>query len=73
MKIRDLILRLAPADTRAEMEAQSRRWLATCPKCGVATSIWAHGGLRYKAAGEPSKRLRCPACGEQSSQPVRWA
>jgi transposase-like protein len=62
------VQRLAKAFTSAErfaaMEAESRAWIAKCPNCGSERSIWALGGIRYKAAGNPQRRMRCRNCGE---------
>ena len=55
---------LVDAETAAAMEAHSRAWLAACPHCGHVRSIWELGGIRYKAAGRPRTRLRCPRCGQ---------
>jgi hypothetical protein len=44
------------------MEAESRAWLACCEACGHERSIWELGGIRWKAAGTPSRLLHCPAC-----------
>ena len=52
--------------TAARMEADSRMWMVQCPKCGYEKSIWELGGIRYKAAGNPRRLMRCPNCGEIS-------
>jgi len=43
------------------MEAESRAWRVRCP-CGFSRSVWALGGIRWKAAGKPRRRARCPRC-----------
>ena len=43
------------------MEAESRSWIALC-ECGHGQSIWDLGGIRWKAAGHPSRRFYCPKC-----------
>lgn len=48
----------------ADMEAESRTWMATCPFCGLERSIWDLGGIRWKAAGNPRRRIHCPQCGK---------
>jgi hypothetical protein len=53
------------------MEAESRQWLAECP-CGSSRSIWELGGIRWKAAGQPRKLLRCPKCGELHWHKIVW-
>jgi hypothetical protein len=45
------------------MEAESREWMCTCP-CGHSRSVWEMGGVRWKAAGNPRRLLKCPACGQ---------
>ena len=69
--LRDLILKVVPADVRASMERDSRAWKLTCP-CGHTRSIWDIGGIRWKAAGEPRKLLRCPACGKLRWHRTHW-
>ena len=64
MGLRSIILRFMSPARRAAAEAESRAWTATCPGCGIKTSIWDLGGLRYKAAGKPLRGLRCRACGK---------
>jgi len=43
------------------MEAESRRWMVRCP-CGFERSFWDLGGIRWKAAGNERRYLRCPQC-----------
>ena len=66
-----LALALMPDHWAAAAEAESRRWVMTCPRCGATQSIWDIGGIRYKAKGEPRIRVRCGSCGERSMQRVR--
>lgn len=47
------------------MEAESRERRVRCA-CGHDRSIWDLGGIRYKAAGNPRKLMKCPACGKRS-------
>ena len=65
--------RFAGAETAAAMEAHSRAWLVECPNCGHERSIWELGGIRYKAAGNPRTRLRCPKCGQAGWHKVHKA
>ncbi len=53
------------------MKAESQTWKMCCPECGHEVSVWEAGGIRYKAAGEPVRRMRCMACGEVSAMRVR--
>lgn len=70
MRLRNLILSLLSPARRAAAEAESRAWKATCPSCGLRTSIWDLGGLRYKASGKPRRGLRCRACGSFGLHPL---
>ncbi len=71
--MRDVILALMPRGWRESAIADSKTWIATCPHCGHPASIWDHGGLRWKAYGEPLTRLKCRACGKFGMQKVRKA
>jgi hypothetical protein len=51
----------------SDMEAESRKWIASCADCKTEKSLWDHGGVRWKAAGNPSVRLKCSQCGG-----IRW-
>jgi hypothetical protein len=62
---------LLPRSWSDSMEKESRQWIATC-RCGNERSIWELGGIRWKAAGEPRKLLRCPSCGELTWHKVGW-
>ena len=52
------------------MEAESRQWQSDCA-CGHTFSIWDAGGIRFKAAGSPTTRLRCPACGDAAMRKLQ--
>lgn len=67
MPMRDLLLFFMRADDRKAAEAESRQWLATCPNCRQATSIWDLGGIRYRAKGRPVMNIRCPHCGQRGA------
>ena len=60
--IQRLIVSLAPRRWAEAMETESRAWKARCESCGCERSIWELGGIRWKAAGEPRRRLPCPEC-----------
>jgi hypothetical protein len=62
-----LITRLVPRRWAESMEAESRTWMMRCP-CGHEQSVWEAGGIRWKAAGNPRRRARCPGCGEVTWQ-----
>jgi DNA-directed RNA polymerase subunit RPC12/RpoP len=48
----------------ADLEAESRSWMVRCPSCSFERSIWELGGIRWKAAGNPRRYMRCPQCGK---------
>jgi DNA-directed RNA polymerase subunit M/transcription elongation factor TFIIS len=66
MSLRDWILRLSPPARRANMEAESRKWIATCPRCQSRNSMWDVGGMRYGGFGRPTSLVRCTNCGKIS-------
>ena len=66
MSLRDIILWFMPPAMKVDAEADSRKWVATCPRCQAESSVWEMGGIRYKAAGTKITLVRCPNCGKQS-------
>ncbi|MDZ4771744.1 MAG: hypothetical protein SGI72_01280 [Planctomycetota bacterium] len=48
------------------IEADSRKWLVRCSRCDFTQSVWAMGGIRYKARGRPRWFLKCSKCGKRS-------
>ena len=63
--IQQIFLRLVPRRWAESMVAESRAWHARCP-CGYSRSIWDLGGIRWRAAGNPKRKLNCPECGQQT-------
>jgi hypothetical protein len=63
-KLQELLATLLPDAWAASMESESRAWRMRCP-CGVETSIWDMGGIRWKAAGQPRRIGTCGACGRE--------
>jgi hypothetical protein len=55
------VMEIVPRRWAADIEAQSRSWMARCP-CGHEMSIWELGGIRWKARGTPTRMMACPAC-----------
>lgn len=55
------LLSILPASWAESMERDSRAWQAVC-SCGHKRSIWELGGIRWKAAGNPRRRMHCPQC-----------
>ena len=66
MSVRDIFLFFMPPKMKAEAEEESRKWLATCPRCQTVNSVWDMGGIRYKAAGNKVSLVRCAHCGKAS-------
>ena len=67
-----MLKRRASPELFAALERESRLWKAECPNCRADTPFWELGGVRYKALGEPGKRLRCPACGQTGWLRLHW-
>ena len=61
-------LRFISKANRPRAEAESREWIATCRGCGLRTSIWDLGGIRYKFHGSPNVAVRCRRCGRRGMQ-----
>lgn len=61
---------ILPAKAFGAVKAGTKLWLAACP-CGHRRDIWDAGGVRYKAAGEPRRLGRCPACGKLTMHKIR--
>lgn len=62
-----LILAILPKGAAKAAVEESKRWILKCP-CGHQRSIWDAGGVRWKAAGNPRRLMRCPACGQRTVQ-----
>lgn len=68
--VQRLVLRLA-GPRAAEVERESRSWIATCPTCNHQRSYWDLGGIRYGAASRGKKiGGTCPECGYRGLFPV---
>ncbi len=63
--LRKLIIRFFP-NLAAKMEADSRRWMVQCRRCGHEVSVWDSGGIRYKARGTVWRYGKCSNCGNRS-------
>ena len=61
--LQELLRAIVPRRWMDEMEAESRSWMLRCNTCGLERSVWETGGVRWKAAGRPSRWMRCPQCG----------
>ncbi len=60
--MRGFLMWFMPAKMKQAAEAESRQWIGVCNHCGSENSIWDIGGIRYGAAGRPTKLVRCPKC-----------
>ena len=68
-----LFRRLTSPELFAAMARDSRHWAAACPHCRAdTTNVWEMGGIRYKAAGQPRRRARCPRCGQKAWLRIHW-
>jgi DNA-directed RNA polymerase subunit RPC12/RpoP len=61
--IQKFLMGVLPARWAAAMESESRSWKVRCP-CGAETSVWDLGGIRWGAAGQPKRYLKCQKCGQ---------
>ena len=61
---------ILPAKAFAAVRAGTKLWLIEC-RCGHRRDIWDAGGVRYKAAGDPRRLLRCPVCGKLTLHKIR--
>lgn len=67
-----MILGRLPRRLVESIEFDSRRWIFDCPTCHERSSVWDLGGVRWKAAGRPRRRICCPRCGDRSIVEIRW-
>jgi hypothetical protein len=63
---------LLPAGIEHDIEEQSKHWMVACTTCGTEQSVWARGGIRWKAAGEPRVRGQCAKCGQARWHRIYW-
>jgi len=61
--IQNFIKKFLPASWSESMEKESRQWMMQCSGCGAERSVWDTGGIRWKAAGEPTRYMLCGKCG----------
>jgi hypothetical protein len=57
-----------PDGMARQMEAESRSWFMRCEECNAERSVWDAGGIRWKASGNPRRRLACAGCGRNTWQ-----
>ncbi|HVJ87381.1 MAG TPA: hypothetical protein VM452_17110 [Caulifigura sp.] len=56
------VVKWLPPTWQTAIERESRDWRVRCPKCLHETSVWDLGGVRYKAAGNCVRSVRCLHC-----------
>jgi hypothetical protein len=59
-----LLMAIVPRRWADEIETESRSWMLHCNACGLERSVWETGGVRWKAAGRPSRLMHCRQCGQ---------
>ena len=60
--IQNFIKTILPASWAGSMEKESREWMMRCETCNFQQSVWEHGGIRWKAAGNPTRKMICRNC-----------
>jgi hypothetical protein len=68
--VQRVVKAIVPDSVAADMEKESRQWIARCNTCGHETSVWDMGGIRWKASGSPRRLLACKACGRNRMHTV---
>ena len=63
-RIQKFFMAILPRAWAADAERESKKWLMRCPNCQYEISVWDAGGIRWKAAGNPRRRMPCPNCGK---------
>lgn len=53
---------ILPASWAESMEKESRRWMMRCENCNAEKSVWDFGGVRWKATGNPRRKMFCLDC-----------
>ena len=61
-----ILTAIVPRRWAEDMETESRSWMLHCKICGWERSVWEMGGVRWKAAGHPSRLMGCPRCGRNT-------
>jgi hypothetical protein len=63
--LQKFFINIFPKSWAENMLAGSRSWMMRC-ECGFEMSVWEAGGIRWKAAGNPRRYMRCSGCGQSS-------
>ena len=64
------VVRWLPPSWQSAIERESREWRARCPKCLHETSVWELGGVRFKAAGNCTRSIKCAHCSTLFTAPL---
>lgn len=62
--MQNLLKKILPASWAESMEQESRQWMMRCRECDFERSVWETGGIRWKASGDPVRKMRCSNCGK---------
>jgi RNase P subunit RPR2 len=69
--IQKLIISILPEQWSADIRAETKSWVLTCPNCGAVQSVWDLGGVRFKAASVGKSVLtKCAQCGQRHMMPM---
>lgn len=60
--IQNFFKKILPASWMESMEKESREWTLRCETCNFEQSVWEHGGIRWEAAGNQTRKLLCKNC-----------
>lgn len=72
-RLQKFILGLMPKSWAASAEADSRRWMLSCPACGAQASVWDLGGVRWKASSRVKLTLmECRACKKTGMHSMKY-
>jgi len=62
-----------PSKCAEDMERESRAWMMRCSVCNAEKSFWDNGGVRWKASGHPSMKIKCDRCAQMTWHSVSKA
>lgn len=68
--VQKFLKKIVPASLSASMEKETREWMLQCVICGAEKSGWEAGGIRWKASGNPKRRMFCEYCKQNSTHQV---
>lgn len=53
-----------------DIARESKEWRIRCDRCGRERSVWAVGGVRYKAVGRKRTLGHCSGCGTMRTMTI---